>query len=242
MLQLAKYGARKVMTKKEKERVDSDVSRDKEVCDENSRVEAQRRLEDSIRCLEKERSRNSRLAKELKGLENLQEETKEVYIPLQPSQLLTLCTDSASQTELFSAELSLLKAAMCEDTDEARKKVLPPGEKVYLQEEVLVKLLPGKELSPLCDKEGRSQEEGLSEVMESVEVLAPGSIWSLATLKWLVVTVLLILTAFTFCRAVRVNHVLHYPGTWMLLHTMGLPLPQPMVFATYFENPRPHIC
>ena len=57
-------------------------------------------------------------------------------------------------------------------------------------------------------------------------------------LGWL----LLIVVLFTTFGAVRVNHRIHLPSTWLLLYQMiGSSLPLPATLVSYDSNPRPHI-
>ena len=60
--------------------------------------------------------------------------------------------------------------------------------------------------------------------------------------KSLLAWLLLLLTVFTTCGAVRVDHKLHLPSTWLLLyHLFGSSLPLPIVTVAYDSNPRSHI-
>ena len=53
---------------------------------------------------------------------------------------------------------------------------------------------------------------------------------------------LLIVVLFTTFGAVRVNHRIHLPSTWLLLyHLFGSSLPLPLTLVSYDSNPRPHI-
>jgi len=57
-------------------------------------------------------------------------------------------------------------------------------------------------------------------------------------LAWL----LLLLTLFTTFGAVRVDHKVHLPSTWLLLyHLFGSSLPLPIISVAFDSNPRPHI-
>ena len=57
-------------------------------------------------------------------------------------------------------------------------------------------------------------------------------------LGWL----LLIVVLFTTFGAVRVNHRMHLPSTWLLLYQLiGSSLPLPVTLVSYDSNPRPHI-
>ena len=60
--------------------------------------------------------------------------------------------------------------------------------------------------------------------------------------KSLLAWLLLLLTVFTTCGAVKVDHKLHLPSTWLLLyHLFGSLLPLPIVTVAFDSNPRPHI-
>ena len=53
---------------------------------------------------------------------------------------------------------------------------------------------------------------------------------------------LLIVVLFTTFGAVRVNHRIHLPSTWLLLYQLcGSSLPLPVTVVSYDSNPRPHI-
>ena len=57
-------------------------------------------------------------------------------------------------------------------------------------------------------------------------------------LGWFLLTVVL----FTTFGAVRVNHMIHLPSTWLLLYQLiGSSLPLPVTLVSYDSNPRPHI-
>ena len=60
--------------------------------------------------------------------------------------------------------------------------------------------------------------------------------------KSLLAWLLLLLTLFTTFGAVRVDHKVHLPSTWLLLyHLFGSSLPFPIIAVAFDSNPRPHI-
>ena len=60
--------------------------------------------------------------------------------------------------------------------------------------------------------------------------------------KSLLAWLLLFLTVFTTCGAVRVDHKVHLPSTWLLLYQLFGPyLPLPTISVAFDSNPRPHI-
>ena len=60
--------------------------------------------------------------------------------------------------------------------------------------------------------------------------------------KSLLAWLLLFLTVFTTCGAVKVDHKLHLPSTWLLLYQLFGPyLPLPTISVAFDSNPRPHI-
>merc|ERR1719447_2460433 len=64
----------------------------------------------------------------------------------------------------------------------------------------------------------------------------------LVVVKSLLGWLLLIVVLFTSFGAVRVNHRIHLPSTWLLLHQLiGSSLPLPVTLVSYDSNPRPHI-
>ena len=64
----------------------------------------------------------------------------------------------------------------------------------------------------------------------------------LVVVKSLLGWFLLIVVLFTTFGAVRVNHRIHLPSTWLLLyHLFGSSLPLPLTLVSYDSNPRPHI-
>ena len=64
----------------------------------------------------------------------------------------------------------------------------------------------------------------------------------LVVVKSLLGWLLLIVVLFTTFGAVRVNHRIHLPFTWLLLyHLFGSSLPLPLTLVSYDSNPRPHI-
>ena len=136
-----------------------------------------------------------------------------------------------------------------------------------IQEELKASLLPdnvesmkekekrsGMLRSPICDKSiivSMEEEEDLAlerevgpssvdcavntETEEEISTKS-GSIKNL--LAWL----LLLLALFTTFGAVRVDHKVHLPSTWLLLyHLFGSSLPLPVISVEYDSNPRPHI-
>ena len=78
--------------------------------------------------------------------------------------------------------------------------------------------------------------EAPSEEKEVPKKTVAGFVKSL--LAWL----LLFLTLFTTFGAVRVDHKVHLPSTWLLLHHIfGSFLPLPIISIAFDSNPRPHI-
>ena len=64
----------------------------------------------------------------------------------------------------------------------------------------------------------------------------------LVVVKSLLGWLLLIVVLFTTFGAVRVNHRIHLPSTWLLLYQLiGSSLPLPVTLVSYDSNPRPHI-
>ena len=64
----------------------------------------------------------------------------------------------------------------------------------------------------------------------------------LVVVKSLLGWFLLIVVLFTTFGAVRVNHRIHLPSTWLLLYQLfGSSLPLPVTVVSYDSNPRPHI-
>ena len=64
----------------------------------------------------------------------------------------------------------------------------------------------------------------------------------LVVVKSLLGWFLLIVVLFTTFGAVRVNHRIHLPSTWLLLYQLfGSSLPLPCTLVSYDSNPRPHI-
>ena len=64
----------------------------------------------------------------------------------------------------------------------------------------------------------------------------------LVVVKSLLGWFLLIVVLFTTFGAVRVNHRIHLPSTWLLLYQLfGSSLPLPVTLVSYDSNPRPHI-
>ena len=60
--------------------------------------------------------------------------------------------------------------------------------------------------------------------------------------KSLLAWLLLILSLFTTFGAVRVDHKVHFPSTWLLLYQLfGSSLPLPFISVAFDSNPRPHI-
>ena len=60
--------------------------------------------------------------------------------------------------------------------------------------------------------------------------------------KSLLAWLLLLFTVFTTCGAVKVDHKLHLPSTWLLLYQLlGPYLPLPTISVAFDSNPRPHI-
>ena len=60
--------------------------------------------------------------------------------------------------------------------------------------------------------------------------------------KILLAWLLLLLTLFTTFGAVRVDHKVHLPSTWLILyHLFGSSLPFPIIAVAFDSNPRPHI-
>ena len=73
-------------------------------------------------------------------------------------------------------------------------------------------------------------------VKEAPKKTVAGFVKSL--LAWL----LLLLTLFTTFGAVRVDHKVHLPSTWLILyHLFGSSLPFPIIAVAFDSNPRPHI-
>ena len=64
----------------------------------------------------------------------------------------------------------------------------------------------------------------------------------LVVVKSLLGWLLLVVVLFTTFGAVRVNHRIHLPSTWLLLYQLfGSSLPLPVTVVSYDSNPRPHI-
>ena len=146
--------------------------------------------------------------------------------------------------------------------DELRTSILPEDNlALHNQEERKASLEGWKLSSPICGKRRVfGNETSLNFLFESGEVHGKliivdaavntdtvteekiGRTNLLLVVKSLLGWLLLIVVLFTTFGAVRVNHRIHLPSTWLLLYQLfGSSLPLPVTVVSYDSNPRPHI-
>ena len=146
--------------------------------------------------------------------------------------------------------------------DELRTSILPEDNlALHNQEERKASLEGWKLSSPICGKRRVfGNETSLNFLFESGEVHGKPIIVNtavntdmvrekkigrtnlLVVVKSLLGWLLLIVVLFTTFGAVRVNHRIHLPSTWLLLYQLiGSSLPLPVTLVSYDSNPRPHI-